>query len=133
MIVRRNENMELNNKLYKNIGIHVISSIYTVEKGVTKVLLIRRNNEPYKNMWSLVGGALYNNETIIEGAKREIQEKTGIKDINLYYSNYFDRIDRSPLQRMIAISFIGVIDSNKVSILNKTLKTLDCDWYPINA
>ena len=28
--------MELKNPLYKNIGVHVITSIFTVEKGVTK-------------------------------------------------------------------------------------------------
>ncbi len=67
--------MEVNNKLYKNQGIHVISTIFTVEKGVTKVLLIRRKNKPFMDKWALVGGALYNNESIEEGLKREIKEK----------------------------------------------------------
>ena len=34
--------MRLNNPLYKNIGIHVVNSIFTVDKGVMKVLLIIR-------------------------------------------------------------------------------------------
>ena len=54
--------MQLTNPLYKNIGIHVIASIFTIDKGVVKVLLVKRTNEPFKGMWSLVGGALYNNE-----------------------------------------------------------------------
>ena len=33
--------MELNNPLYKNIGAHVVSSIFTIEKGEIKVLLIK--------------------------------------------------------------------------------------------
>ena len=41
--------MELKNPLYKNIGIHVVSNIFTVDKGVTKVLLIKRTNNPYIN------------------------------------------------------------------------------------
>ena len=36
--------MEVNNPLYKNQGIHVISSIFTVDHGVVKVLLIKRKN-----------------------------------------------------------------------------------------
>ena len=76
--------MQKKNPLYKNQGIHLISSIFTVDKGVVKVLLIRRNNEPYKDKWALVGGALYNNETVVDGMKREIKEKTGINDIILY-------------------------------------------------
>ena len=38
--------MEVNNPLYKNQGIHVIASIFTVDRGVVKILLIKRNNEP---------------------------------------------------------------------------------------
>ena len=33
--------MELKNNLYKNIGIHVITTLFTVEKGDVKVLLIK--------------------------------------------------------------------------------------------
>ena len=103
--------MEVNNPLYKNQGIHVISAIFTVEKGITKVLLIRRKNKPYNDMWSLVGGALYNNEEILQGLKREIYEKSGITDIDLYFSGIFSKVNRSPVMRMIAISYIGVIDT----------------------
>ena len=67
--------MQLTNPLYKNIGVHIITSIFTVDKGVVKVLLVKRTNEPFKGMWSLVGGALYNNERLEEGVKREIFEK----------------------------------------------------------
>lgn len=34
--------MEKNNPLYKNQGIHLITSIFTVENGIVKVLLIKR-------------------------------------------------------------------------------------------
>lgn len=124
--------MEVNNPLYKGQGIHVITSIFTVEKGVTKVLLIRRKNNPYKDMWALVGGALYNNEELFDGLKREVYEKTGIKDIELYFSNVFGKVDRSPVMRMVATTFIGVIDNDKVSILKDTLKTSNADWFAIN-
>ncbi len=124
--------MEKNNPLYKEQGIHVITSIFTVEKGITKVLLIKRKNNPYKDMWALVGGALYNNEDLLDGAKREILEKTGIKDIKIYFSNVFGKVNRSPIMRMLGTSFIGVIDSDKVSFLRDTLKTSNADWFSID-
>lgn len=125
--------MEINNPLYKNQGIHVIANIFTVEKGITKVLLIKRKNNPYKDMWALVGGALYNNEDIENGMQREIYEKTGIKNIDLYLSNVFGKINRSPIMRMLAISYVGIIDNAKVAILNETLKTSNYDWVPIDS
>ena len=53
--------MEVNNPLYRNQGIHVITSIFTVEQGEVKVLLIKRKNQPFYGDWVLSGGALYNN------------------------------------------------------------------------
>lgn len=124
--------MQKNNPLYKNQGIHLISSIFTVDKGVVKVLLIRRNNEPYKDKWALVGGALYNNETVLDGMKREIKEKTGINAIELYYSNMYSKVDRSPIMRMVGLSYIGFLDIEKVNLLKETDKTNDSDWFSIN-
>ena len=124
--------MQKKNPLYKNQGIHLISSIFTVDKGVVKVLLIRRNNEPYKDKWALVGGALYNNETVLDGMKREIKEKTGINAIELYYSNMYSKVDRSPIMRMVGLSYIGFLDIEKVNLLKETDKTNDSDWFPIN-
>ena len=124
--------MEVNNPLYKNQGIHVIAALFTVDKGVLKVLLIKRNNNPFKGMWALVGGALYNNETIEDGLKREILEKTGISNIHLEMFDVFSKIDRSPVMRMVAIGYIGIVDFNKVTILKETMKTSDCDWVSID-
>lgn len=124
--------MQVNNPLYKNQGIHVIISIFTIEKGITKVLLVKRKNEPYKDLWALVGGALYNNEELLEGVKREIKEKTGIDNIDIYFSSVFGNVNRSPIKRMIAITYIGIIDSKRVHFLKNTNKTSDADWVPID-
>lgn len=124
--------MQVKNPLYKDQGIHVITSIFTVIDGVTKVLLVKRKNSPFKDMWSLVGGALYNNEDLLEGVKREMFEKTGIVNIDTYFSGVFGKKDRSPIKRMIAITYIGIIDSEKVSFLKETLKTSNADWFAID-
>lgn len=124
--------MEKKNKLYKNIGIHVISSLFTVDKGIVKVLLIRRSNNPFKDMWALPSGALYNNELLSVGASRELKEKTGLANIDLEQIGIFDKIDRSSLMRMIGVSFLGVIDNKRVEIEKVTNKTMDADYFPIN-
>ena len=124
--------MRVGYELYKNQGIHVITSLFTVEQGVVKVLLIKRNNEPFYGKWVLTGGALYNNETLEEGAYRELKEKTGIENIPIKQFKAFSRIDRSPVMRMIAIGYIGIIDSKRVNVLRKTRNTSDADWVPID-
>ncbi len=124
--------MEIKNKLYKNIGIHVISTLFTVDNGEVKILLIRRSNNPYNGYWALPGGALYNNELLLDGAVRELREKTGLSNISLEQIGIFDRLDRSNLMRMIGISFLGVIDIERLKLERITNKTIDADYFSIN-
>lgn len=124
--------MEVTNPKYQSQGIHVITSIFTVEKGILKVLLVKRKNEPYKDCWALTGGALYNDEDLEEGLNREIYEKTGLKNIEVKFSKVFGKKNRSPVMRMIAITYIGIIDASKVEIAKDTLKTSNASWFKID-
>ena len=124
--------MELNNKLYKNIGIHVITTLFTVDKGIVKVLLIKRTNEPFNGYWALPGGAMYNNETLEDGARRELKEKTGLENIKLELGNIVDDVNRSNLQRMIGVSFLGVINTKGIELQKETMKTSNADFFAID-
>ncbi len=124
--------MDISNPLYKNQGIHVALALFTVENGRFKVFLIQRKNQPYKDKWILIGGACYNNEDTETAMKREMFEKTGIKDVNFQMFNIYSRPDRSPVCRMLAVAYVGVIDCKRVEYLRETLKTQDADWFPID-
>ena len=132
-VERSDDKVEVNNPRYEHQGIHVITSIFTVDKGVLKVLLVKRKNNPYKDFWALTGGALYNDEDLEDGRNREIYEKTGLKNIEVKFSKVFGKKDRSPVMRMIAISYIGIIDASKVEIAKDTLKTSNAEWFEITS
>lgn len=124
--------MDVKNKLYKNQGIHVITTLFTIEQGITKVLLIKRKNEPFLGDWVLTGGALFNNEDLESGALRELEEKTGITGVEIKQFKAFGKVDRSPVMRMVAVGFIGIIDSKRVNLLRETKNTSNADWFPID-
>ena len=48
---------------YYNI-IESLATIFTIDQGKIKVLLMRKKSEPYKGYWILPGGIVANNETI---------------------------------------------------------------------
>lgn len=52
--------------------------IMLFNKSYDKVLLVKRNKNPYKNCWNGIGGKIENDETPIEAAKRECIEETNI-------------------------------------------------------
>lgn len=124
--------MEVNNTRYKGQGIHVITAIFTVEQGVIKVLLVKRKNEPYCGDWILTGGALYNNENLLDGAYREIKEKSGIENIPIYQFGVYGDVNRSPAMRMVAVAYMGIIDRSQVQVLRETKNTSNAEWFPID-
>ncbi len=60
----------------------------------TKVLLVRRGNEPLKGEWSLPGGALEVGETLQQGVVREVLEETGLTVTAAGVVEILDRIVR---------------------------------------
>ena len=60
----------------------------------TKVLLVRRGNEPLKGEWSLPGGAVELGETLQQGVVREVLEETGLVVVPAGIVEVLDRITR---------------------------------------
>lgn len=123
--------MRYDHPLYQNQGIHTVNAIFTVEKGILKVLLVKRSNEPFKDMWALVSGALYNNETFEEGTAREIAEKTGLKNVVTQKFEVYSALDRSPVMRMLAIANICVISSTYQEFVKDTRNTHEASWFDV--
>lgn len=121
--------MDINNELYKNQGIHVVCALFTVKDGDVKVLLVQRSNIPYTNKWMLPGGAVYNTEDCETAIKREMLEKAGITGIYVEQFHAFSNPNRSPLMRMLAVGYIGIVNSEKLNIKKKTEKTQNAGWF----
>lgn len=56
--------------------------ILLFSKDYKKVLLVKRNKEPFKNCWNGIGGKIKEGETPILAAIRECLEETGINLIS---------------------------------------------------
>lgn len=69
--------------------------IIVYNKENDKVLMCKREKEPFKGKLNLVGGKVELNENEIEAAYRELQEETGItnNDISLKHIMNFQYID----------------------------------------
>ena len=78
-----------------------------------KVLLIRRKNPPFKDLWALPGGFLEMDETLEESALRELNEETNISDVELTQVGTFGHPERDPRGRVITIAYVGIINSEQ--------------------
>ena len=52
--------------------------ILTMAGSVLHVLLVKRGEEPFKDMWAIPGGFKRPDETLDDAARRELSEETGV-------------------------------------------------------
>ena len=72
--------------LRKNKLAHFTTSIWTVNKERTKVLMVYHN---IYNSWSWIGGHADGEENLSKVAMRELQEETGVKNAKLVSDDIF--------------------------------------------
>ena len=97
------------------------------DEKLMSILLIKRDDYPYKDKWCLPGGFLNpNNETLEECAKRVLKNETNLSDIYLEQLYTFDKIDRDPRTRVISTAFVALVDKNKL-----TEKVENGSWFNI--
>ena len=73
-----------------------------------KVLMCKREKEPFKGKYNLVGGKIEENETDIESAYRELKEETGIS--------------KSSIELKPIINFEYPIEDNQIKVFVGKLK-----------
>lgn len=114
----------------QNIAVTVDAVIFYRKSGLLKILLIQRKNDPFKGQWALPGGFLEEDETMEEGAKRELEEETGLKIEKLQQVAAFGTPGRDPRGRTISIAFVGLIDAEPK--IKASDDALDVKWFDLN-
>lgn len=75
-----------------------------------KLLLVKRNFEPEKGKWSLMGGFLHLEETLKEAANRVLFSLTGLDQVFMEQLRAFSIVDRDPADRTISVAYYALIN-----------------------
>ncbi len=75
-----------------------------------KLLLIKRNFEPEKGKWSLMGGFVKEEEDLEVGAERILYELTGLDNIYVEHLQTYGKVNRDPVERTISVVFFALIN-----------------------
>jgi len=84
--------------------------IFGFQDGELKLLLTKRNFNPCKGEWSLMGGFLQNDESIDRAAARVLQNLTGLEDVFLEQISVFGEIERDPGERVLSVAHYALIN-----------------------
>jgi ADP-ribose pyrophosphatase YjhB (NUDIX family) len=83
--------------------------IFGFDNENLNILLIRRNFDPMKNKWSLMGGFLDDNESVDQAASRVLHQLTGLKDVYLEQLYTYGDIRRDSEQRVVSVAYYALI------------------------
>lgn len=102
------------------------------------VLLVKRGDMPGKGLWALPGGFLNQDETMLNGAIRELKEETKIKvpvpvlKGSIKGSKTFDAPNRSSRGRTITQAFLIDLGVGKLPKVKGSDDAEDAFWVPFN-
>lgn len=84
--------------------------IFGFHKEELNLLLIKRNFNPCKGNWSLVGGFLKKDESLDQTAQRVLHELTGLNNVFMEQVGSFGAIDRDPGERVVSTAYYALIN-----------------------
>lgn len=105
--------------------------IVITRDAAPKVLLIQRDNEPYRGYWAFPGGFMDMNETTEQCAVREMMEETGLDVSELKQIGCYSKVDRDPRGRTITVAYLVVIAS-PVPVRGQD-DAAKAEWFSLSA
>lgn len=79
------------------------------------VLLVKRKNYPFKDMWCLPGGFVNIDEDIEDAPFRILKKETNLDNIYLEQLYTYGGVNRDPRMRVVSTSYIALTDKNKLN------------------
>lgn len=104
--------------------------IFGFDKCSLKLLLLKRNFEPAKGSWSLMGGFVQDGESVDDAAKRVLAELTGLENVYMEQVGTFGEVDRDPGERVISVAYYALININEYD--RNLVQQHNAHWAEIN-
>ena len=105
--------------------------IYTIKDNKLQVALVQMRKVPFGGMWAFPGGLVMRGESLEGAAKRELHEKTGLKNVYLEQLFSFGEPKRDPYSHVISVAYFALISSENVKLETAEDKYSAIEWFSI--
>jgi 8-oxo-dGTP diphosphatase len=106
--------------------------IFGFDGGELKLLLLKREKEPFENKWALPGGFVFMNETTEACAKRILLEKAGLKNVFIEQLYTFSKVDRDPRERIVSVAYFALVNKSQYNIVAGR-DTIQAEWHTLST
>lgn len=94
---------------HKGFAVTGDTAVFTRQDGRLMVVMIRRANEPFQDRWALPGGFVDIDEDLEAGARRELEEETGLVVDDLTQLGAYGTPGRDPRGRTVTVAYVGLV------------------------
>lgn len=88
--------------------------IFTLSENDLQVLLIHREQWPFKGHWALPGGFVGRHEALGQAAERQLLEETGVTDVFLEQLHTFGHPHRDPRRRVVTVAYYALVAADSL-------------------
>jgi len=104
--------------------------IFGFDNQDLKLLLIKRDMDPGRGIWSLMGGFPRRDESLDQAANRVLHQLTGLHDVYLEQLYAYGDVDRDPGERVVSVAYYALI---RIEDFDKDLVSVyDARWCRIS-
>jgi len=103
--------------------------IFGFRAGQLNLLLIRRDFEPHRGEWSLMGGFLKKDEDLKAGAERVVHSLTGLKNVYLEQFHTFGTVGRDSVERTVSVGYYALVNQDKATA--QLSEEYAAHWTPV--
>ena len=118
---------------YSKLLVAVDSIIFGFDENERelKLLILKRNFEPSKGKWSLMGGFVDPDESLDQAAERIVWQLTGLRDVYMEQLYAFGDPGRDPGGRIVSVAYFSLI---KINSYNRELaEKHGASWVSISS
>ena len=116
-----------------SLMVETLIGVFTVDKGKVKILMMRKKTDPYKGYWILPGEMLNKNETLEDNITDVVCDKLGLPTMYIEQCYTFSNLNRHLDNRVLATSFIGLIDNITLVLKKQERDDIELEWFDIDS